>query len=49
MKEKKKKKIHPIPHDQRNIFWKKKPPNLPTLKNIQTSPSYATQKHNPLK
>jgi hypothetical protein len=41
--------FHPISHHQRNIFWKtKKNLNLPTLKNNQTSPSHATQKHNPL-
>jgi hypothetical protein len=44
-----KKKFHPIPHHQRSIFWKtKQNPNLPTLKNNKTSPSHATQKHNPL-
>jgi hypothetical protein len=44
-----KKKFHPITHHQRNIFWKtKKNANLPTLKNKQTFPSHATQKHNPL-
>jgi hypothetical protein len=31
------------------IFWKiKKNPNLPTLKNNQTSPSHVTKKNNPL-
>jgi hypothetical protein len=44
-----KNKFHPITDHQIFFFWKtKKNPNLPTLKNNQTSPSHAIQKHNSL-
>ncbi len=49
-RKKEKKKIPPHPTPPKNYFLEnKKNPNLPTLKNNQTSPSHATQKHNPLK
>jgi hypothetical protein len=38
---------HPTP-PKKYFLENKKNPNLPTLKNNQTSPSDATQKHNPL-
>jgi hypothetical protein len=45
-----KNKFHPITHHQKKRIWKtKKNPNLPSLKNNQTSPSHASQKDNPLK
>jgi hypothetical protein len=50
MKEKRRKKkipTHPTP-PKKYFLENKKNPNLPTLKNNQTSPSHATQKHNPL-